>query len=183
MKQVNHQAKNDADFRAAIAQYDADLTYAGEATVLHFMEVLRDYVGFDALRKQIAFPLKGRRIGAYYGCLLLRPSEVMAFDDAENPRLLEDFIQALGATAVTYPMRNECCGGYRSLEDALGCANLVERIAKSAAGRGAEMLVTACPLCQYQLVEHSGGAVDVCYFTEILAEALEIDDDEDDFDD
>jgi len=182
MKQVNHQAKNDADFRASITLYDKDLTYAGETTVLHFMEVLRDYVGFDALRDKLEYPLKGRRIGAYYGCLLLRPSDVMQFDDAENPQVFEDFIRALGATAVTYPMRNECCGRYRSLEDALGCANLVERIAKSAADRGAETLITACPLCLYQLVEHSGGQVDVCYFTEILAEALGVDD-EFDYDD
>jgi len=183
MKQVNHQAKNDAAFRAAIASYDATLTYAGEATVLHFMEVLRDYVGFENLRAKLEYPLKGRKIGAYYGCLLLRPADVMCFDDAENPRLLEDFIQALGATAITYPMRNECCGGYRSLDDALGCANLVERVAKSAAGRGAETLITACPLCLYQLVEHSGGTVDVCYFMELLAEALGLDEDDDEDDD
>jgi len=182
MKQVNHQAKNDATFRAAIAQYDDALTYAGEATVLHFMEVLRDHVGFDKLRKHVEYPLKGQKIGAYYGCLLLRPAAVMGFDDPENPRIMEDFIQALGATAVTYPMRNECCGGYRSLEDAAECANLVECIAKSAAQRGVQMLVTACPLCQYQLVEHSGGKLDVCYFTEILTEALGLDDD-DEFDD
>ncbi|MCL2365345.1 MAG: heterodisulfide reductase-related iron-sulfur binding cluster [Defluviitaleaceae bacterium] len=183
MKQVNHQAKNDADFRTAITSYDADLFYAGEATVLHFMEVLRDYVGFDALRDLLEYPLKGRKIGAYYGCMLLRPSDVMGFDDAENPQIFEEYIRALGAVPVSYPMRNECCGGYRAPEDALGCANLVERIAKSAAGRGAETLITACPLCLYQMVEHSGGAVDVCYFTEILAEALGVDDDDDDSND
>ena len=48
--------------------------------------------------------------------MLLRPSTTMQFDDPENPTIIEDFIKALGATPVVYPMRNECCGGYISLK-------------------------------------------------------------------
>jgi heterodisulfide reductase subunit B len=178
-KHVNHQIKNDAGFRAAIKSYDDQLDCAGETEVLHYMETLRQYIGFDELRKKVVNPLTGRRIGAYYGCLLLRPSDVMGFDDAENPKILEDFIRALGAEPVVYPIRNECCGGYRSLEDRDKAQSLAERVVDSAVSRRAEMLVTACPLCQYQLVEAAAGRLDVCYFTELLAEALDIDDDDD----
>ncbi len=45
---------------------------------------------------------------------LFRPSSVIQFDDAENPTIIEDFIHALGAEAIVYPFRNECCGGYIS---------------------------------------------------------------------
>ncbi|MCL2501051.1 MAG: CoB--CoM heterodisulfide reductase iron-sulfur subunit B family protein [Defluviitaleaceae bacterium] len=178
IKQVNHQAKNDAEFREIIKNYDAQLTYAGEATVYHYMEVLRQYIGFDAIKKMTTNPLKGRKIGAYYGCLLLRPSDVMQFDDAEDPRMMEDFIRALGATAIPYPMRNECCGGYRALQDEEGTRTLCERIIASALSHGVRTVVTLCPLCQYQLTAAAGGDLDVCYFTELLAEALDIDDDE-----
>ncbi|MCL2603720.1 MAG: heterodisulfide reductase-related iron-sulfur binding cluster [Defluviitaleaceae bacterium] len=176
IKQVNHQAANDAEFRQTIKNYDADLLYAGEATVYHYMEVLRQHVGFDTIKERITNPQKGRRIGAYYGCLLLRPGEVIQFDDAENPRILEDFIRALGAKAVSYPMRNECCGGYRALEDGDKTKALTEKVIASAVSHGAQALVTACPLCQYQMAMASGGELDVCYFTELLAEALDIDD-------
>jgi heterodisulfide reductase subunit B len=144
--------------------------YKGETKVLHYLEVLRDRVGFDELKKKVVNPLKGRKIGAYYGCLLLRPSGVMAFDDPENPTILEDFIRALGAEPVVYPYRNECCGGYISLKEKEMSANMCDRITSSADGFGADCLVTACPLCKYNL--NKSGKLPVIYFTELLAEAL-----------
>ena len=104
-------------------------------------------------------PLTGRKIGAYYGCLLLRPSSVLAFDDPENPTIIEDFIRAIGAEPVIYGYRNECCGGYISL--------------KEKEMMGAEELITACPLCLYNLnTSTSANKLPVHYFTELLAEAL-----------
>ena len=41
----------------------------------------------------------------------------MAFDDPENPKIIEDFIRAIGAEPVIYSQRNECCGAYMALED------------------------------------------------------------------
>lgn len=120
-------------------------------------------------------PLAGKKIGAYYGCLLLRPGRVMATDDPENPKLLEDFIKALGAEPVIYPYRNECCGGYTVLENGgKGAAEKSGEILRSAGTAGAEMLVTACPLCRYNLEKHSD-RLPVLYFTELLAKALGVD--------
>ena len=45
-------------------------------------------------------------------------------------------------------------------------------ITDSAAGFGADMLITACPLCRYNLNMAGNGALPVYYFTELLAEAL-----------
>ena len=99
--------------------------YEGETEVLHFLEVLRDRIGFDELKKKVVNPLTGKKIGAYYGCLLHRPGKIMAFDNPD-----------------------------------------------SAAGFGAEMLITACPLCLYNLNKSGNGKLPVHYFTELLAEAL-----------
>ena len=150
-----------------------DEPYLGETKVLHFLEVLRDRVGFDTLKEKVVRPLTGRKIGAYYGCMLLRPSSVMAFDDPENPTVMEDFIRALGAEPVVYPFRNECCGGYISLKDKPLAGSLVDKVMESAVCHGAEELITACPLCLYNL-RNSGSRekVPVTYLTEILAEAL-----------
>ena len=96
----------------------------------------------------------------------------MAFDDPENPRIMEDFIRALGAEPVIYPYRNECCGGYISLKEKEMSQNMCEKIEESAAGFGADMLITACPLCKYNLNKNTGNKMPVYYFTELLAEAL-----------
>lgn len=171
LKRVNDDMANVSDIQTRANNYmQLPSPYTGETKVLHYLEVLRDVVGFDNLKAKVTNPLKGRKIGAYYGCLLLRPSKVMAFDDPENPTILEDFIRALGAEPVIYPYRNECCGGYISLKEKQLSENMCQRIAQSAAGFDAECLVTACPLCKYNL--NQSGRVPAVYFTELLAEAL-----------
>jgi len=173
LKRVNDDMANVPDIQTRANNYMAlDTPYKGETKVLHYLEVLRDRVGFDELKKKVVNPLTGRKIGAYYGCLLLRPSSVMAFDDPEDPTILEDFIRALGAEPVLYPYRNECCGGYISLKEPELANSLCDKVLDSAAGFEAECLVTACPLCKYNLAK--SGKLPVVYFTELLAEALGI---------
>lgn len=173
IKRVNDDMKNVEDIRTRANNYmQLEAPYEGETTVLHYLEVLRDRVGFDKLKEKVVNPFTGKKIGAYYGCLLLRPGKIMAFDDPENPRIMEDFIRALGAEPVIYPYRNECCGGYISLKEKEMSQNMCEKIEESAAGFGADMLITACPLCKYNLNKNAGNRLPVYYFTELLAEAL-----------
>ena len=173
IKRVNDDMRNVEDIRTRANNYmQLDEPYAGETNVLHYLEVLRDRVGFDELKKKVVNPLKGRKIGADDGCLLLRPSTVLAFDDPENPQIIEDFIRAIGAEPVVYPYRNECCGGYISLKEKEMSGRMSCNIVDSAAGAGAEMLITACPLCMYNLNKSGSGKIPVYYFTELLAEAL-----------
>ena len=173
IKRVNDDMKNVEDIRTRANNYmQLEEPYAGETTVLHFLEVLRDRVGFDTLKEKVVNPLKGKKIGAYYGCLLLRPGKIMAFDNPENPSVIEDFIRAIGAEPVIYPYRNECCGGYISLKEKEMAENMSKKVTDSAKGFGAEMLITACPLCLYNLKKNGNRTLPVYYFTELLAEAL-----------
>ena len=173
IKRVNDDMKNVADIRDRANRYmQLDQPYAGETNVLHFLEVLRDRVGFDAIKEKVVNPLTGKKIGAYYGCLLLRPGKILGFDDPENPTIIEDFIRAIGAEPVIYPYRNECCGGYISLKEKEMSKSMCASISESAAGFGAEMLITACPLCMYNLNANGESSLPVYYFTELLAEAL-----------
>ena len=173
LKRVNDDMANVPEVRNKANRYmQPDVPYTGKTKVLHYLEVLRDQVGFENLKKKVVKPLTGRKIGAYYGCLLLRPSNILGFDDPESPTILEDFIRALGAEPVVYPYRNECCGGYISLKEKDMSKTMCDRITASAGGFGADTLVTACPLCKYNL--NSSGNMNVVYFTELLAEALGI---------
>ena len=181
IKQTNHAMQNDADFAARANAYmaqdkDARPAYNGETEVYHYLELLRDVVGFDKIKEAVRVPLTGRKIAAYYGCMLLRPGKVMQFDDVENPKIMEDFLRALGAEPVIFPQRNECCGGYIALEDAAAAKKRSNAVSDGAALGGAEMIVTACPLCKYNL-EKNESPIPVVYFTELLAEALGVKED------
>ena len=173
IKQVNNDMATDADIALRVNNYlELDTPYHGETTVLHYLEVLRDRVGFDNLKAAVKNPLTSRKIAAYYGCLLLRPGKVMQFDDPENPTILEDFIRAIGAEPVIWGRRNECCGGYVAVEDKAQAQKRSALVMQNAAACGADTVITACPLCLYNLAKNSGSELPVVYFTELLAEAL-----------
>ncbi|WP_369525165.1 CoB--CoM heterodisulfide reductase iron-sulfur subunit B family protein [Clostridium estertheticum] len=176
IKRVNEDMRSKEDIKSKVNNYlDLPKEYEGETQVLHYLEVLRDEIGFDELAKKVTNPLTNRKIGAYYGCLLLRPSSTMNFDDPENPSIIEDFITAIGAIPVIYPYRTECCGGYLCLEQKDLVNKMTDNIIQSAVKNDAEEIVTACPLCKYNLEISNDGAKDklsITYFTELLAEAL-----------
>ena len=184
IKQTNYAMRHDADFALRANNYltmgsepALDAPYAGDTQVLHYLELLRDVVGYDKVREAVKKPLAGRKVAAYYGCLLLRPSKTMAMDDPENPRIMEELIRALGAEPVVYPYRNECCGGYVALEDADSARRKSAAVLSSAKSFGADCVVTACPLCRYNLEKNGGGDTPVVYLTELLAEALGVKED------
>ncbi len=175
VKQVNNDMQNDETTIFKVNNYlkEDNIEYHGETKVLHYLEILRDVVGWDNVKKAVKNPLKDKKIGAYYGCLLLRPGKVLGLDDPENPQLLEDFIKAIGATPVIYAQRNECCCAYTMFEDKSIPENRTKAIITNAQDFGADLLVTSCPLCRYNLNKNKGDStLDVVYFTELLAQAL-----------
>ncbi len=171
LKQTNNQVQTDEDFAFRMNQYIKPDEYHGETQVIHYLELLRDVIGFDKIKEKVVNPLTGRKIAAYYGCLLLRPGKVMAMDDVENPTIIEDFIRAIGAEPVVYAFRNECCGGYIALESKDLAKAKSSKVTENAKEKGAEQIVTACPLCKYNL-QKNGTEIPVVYITELLAEAL-----------
>ena len=75
---------------------------------------------------------------------------------------------------MLYANRNECCGGYAVLEDKAIAVKKSTAVMDNAADQQAELLITACPLCLYNLTKNSASEtkLPVVYFTELLAEAL-----------
>ena len=172
IKQTNNAMQTNTEFADKVNRYmGSDGGYAGETQVYHYLELLRDVVGFDKVKEKVVNSFKGKKIASYYGCLLLRPNKVMCMDDPENPTIMEDLIRATGAEAVVYARRNECCGGYISVESPETAKKNALAIIENAKANGAEMIITACPLCKYNL-EKCGANFPVVYFTELLAEAL-----------
>ncbi len=173
LKQTNHAIKTNFEFSQKTSNYlkSENIEYNGETEVLHFLELLRDKVGYDEIKAKVVNPLKDLKVACYYGCLLLRPSKVMKMDDAENPSILENLVKALGAEPKYFGFRNECCGGYTIMDEKGDAKEKSKLILDSAKKAGADVIVTACPLCLYNLKKNQGD-VKVVYFTELLAEAL-----------
>ncbi|MBN1178818.1 MAG: CoB--CoM heterodisulfide reductase iron-sulfur subunit B family protein [Anaerolineae bacterium] len=154
--------------------------YQGRVTVSHLLEILRDDVGWEALAQKVVRPLTGLRAAPYYGCLLLRPYDEIGMDDPENPSILHDLLRALGAEVVDFPYNIECCGSYLTVKEPGISENLSQDIVASARDHQAQVIVTACPLCQFNLEYpqrekasgRTGDEIPVVYFTQLMAVAL-----------
>ncbi len=158
--------------------------YEGGVHVAHFLEILRDDVGWDegpdALTKHVKRPLTGLRVAPYYGCLLLRPYEEIGLDDPEDPHILHNLVRALGAEPVDFPYNVECCGSYLVVKEPEVPGSLADDIVASAGEHRADVIITACPLCQFNLdypqreteISRAGERLPVLYFTQLMAVAL-----------
>lgn len=154
--------------------------YEGTTRVSHFLELLRDELTWEGLSAKVTKPLKGLKVAPYYGCLLLRPQAEIGLDSADEPRILHDCIRALGAEVVDFPYQMECCGSYLAVSKPEVPEKLSQEIVASARQHGAQALVTACPLCQFNLdypqrpqsLTSFGEEIPVLYFTQLIAVAL-----------
>lgn len=125
------------------------LQCAGDTPVRHPLDVLLNDIGLDAVRQKVTRPLKGLKVAPYYGCQIVRP--YATFDDQHNPTTMDRLVETLGATVVRWPLKTKCCGG--SLTGTLPEAGLRLSyiLLKEALKRGADVIATVCPLCQFNL--------------------------------
>jgi len=158
---------------------DEEPDYEGGIEVVHYLTLLRDHVGWDALKAKVVRPLDGLKVAPFYGCTLLRPDEVSI--DPLHEGVLEQFLLALGAEPVAHSAATECCGSYQMLAHPEEGMQRAAKVIGSANHAGAEALVLSCPLCEYNLgtrqsdvVAMSGELkpVPTLYFTQLLGIAL-----------
>jgi len=127
------------------------IEYRGTTKVKHLLRVLTEDIGLDAIRAKVRRPLAGLKVGAFYGCHLLRPADEMASESAEEPKAFEELLAALGATPVYYRGRVMCCGfpiQFVKPDTAYGIAG---RQIDDARAHGADAMATPCPLCHLSL--------------------------------
>jgi len=149
--------------------------------VLHYLEVLKLDIGFDAIKSKVVRSLAKLKVASYYGCLMVRPKEVLEFDDPENPQIMDDLMRALGAEPTRFDFKAECCGGYLVVNRRDVAKTASNKILDNAKAWGAEAIVTTCPLCQYNLDRLrvvTEGSLPVFYFTQLLGLAVGLTQDE-----
>ncbi|HKZ94155.1 MAG TPA: CoB--CoM heterodisulfide reductase iron-sulfur subunit B family protein [Candidatus Bathyarchaeia archaeon] len=130
---------------------DAGLKYAGDVKVRHYMDILANDVGFDRIRQNVTVPLKGLKIAPYYGCLIVRPTGIHAFDDPEHPVSMDKVVEALGAEVVDYPDKTRCCGASLAITDEKVMMEMTKAPLLTAKNAQADCIVTPCPMCHFNL--------------------------------
>jgi len=150
-------------------------SYSGDLRILPPLAIIGDDVGLEQVRERVRKPLEGLVVACYYGCLLVRPPEIAQFDDPEHPQSMDQLMEALGAKTVEWSWSTECCGAALSLTRRDIVEHLVTRLVDTARQAGAQMMVTACPLCQVNLEmrqKAEGERFPILYFTELMGLAF-----------
>ena len=149
--------------------------------VRHYVEVMANDVGLDEISRKAKHPLKNIRAAVHYGCHYLRPTERAAFDDPNDPVMIDKIVEACGATSVDYEDRLDCCGaggGVRSHVVELANA-LTQDKCRNIAAAGADCIVTGCPFCMLQFdnaqKSFSKDGIPVMHISQFQALAMGID--------
>jgi heterodisulfide reductase subunit B len=150
LRTANHRVSHAVEDRERTERITGQ-PYDGGVEVRHVVDVLVNDLGADALRAQVRRPLAGLRVACYYGCLLTRPPEIVAFDDAEHPTCMDELVAAVGAEPVEWPFKTECCGASLSMTHSEVVVRLAHRLLTMARQAGADCVAVACPLCQVNL--------------------------------
>lgn len=157
----------------------AGMEYKGKVRVRHPLEVLINDMGLEDIKKKVTRPLKGIRVAPYYGCQLVRPYH--EFDHPIYPTTMDRLLEALGAEVVDYPLKTRCCGGSLTGTIENVGLRLNQILLNEAQKRGANCLVTVCPLCQFNLecyqtkINKRFGtdlSLPILYFTQLLGLAV-----------
>lgn len=150
---------------------------------ISIMQMIGREFDCESIGRLVRKPLKGLRLGAYYGCLMSRPPEVMNFGDPENPTLMESLLGACGADMVDFPLKTVCCGAASGIPERQLTARNSGKILRLAQDMGLDALVAACPLCQMNLdlrqkqaarAEDAFFNIPVPYFTQLMGIAFGI---------
>jgi succinate dehydrogenase / fumarate reductase, cytochrome b subunit len=127
------------------------IEYRGTTQVKHLLRVLTEDIGVAAIKARVRRPLAGMKVGAFYGCHLLRPGDEMKWESPEEPHAFEDLLLAVGATPVLYRGRVMCCGFPIQFVKEETASRIAGRQIDDARAHGADAMATPCPLCHISL--------------------------------
>ncbi len=181
LRRTQELVRGDVEKREKINEfmYDEDTDFRGdEVRVLHLLTLIKEKIGFEALQEKCTKETGDLKIAPYYGCMLLRPREIAVDPSSEDPSIMEELFSACGVESVYFPFKTECCGSYQTVNEKQAVVSRTKVITESAVKNGADLIVTSCPLCYYNLDAYQQQVADttpgfrtspVMYISQILA--------------
>jgi heterodisulfide reductase subunit B len=186
LARTNKLFHENAEVKAKITEAlsSVGLSYSGNVKVRHMLEAMLTDVGLEKIKSKVKVPLNSYNVASYYGCFLVRPTEIARFDDPEHPTRMDDLVEALGASKVDYYSKTKCCGASMAVTDEKTMLELSKRILMDAKNSGANCMITACPLCHFNLdakqkdIENKFSqkiGLPILHFTQLMGLAFGID--------
>ncbi len=177
---AQEEIQRDQDVRRQVRQV-LETEVPSTLEIHNLLSFLHQYVGLGAIAAQVRRPLTGLKVLPYYGCYLVKPAQVVHFDDPEHPSSLDEILKVLGAEVLDWDFKTECCGAGLAVSKTEQVVTLAGRLVREAVWRGAEALVVVCQLCQanLDLRQREMGRQDrtqynlpVFYFTQLMGLAF-----------
>ena len=174
-RDANIRMREDEDWRKKMERI-LDFRYEGAAAPRHLLEVLANDLDKNKLQERVSRPLDRLKVASYYGCVLVRPPELTGWDDPEHPETMDKLVTVLGAEAIDWSYKVDCCGASLTLSRGDIVAELSTKIIEGAAEAGAGCIVWACGMCEINLdtrqAPRSGKKMPIFYLTELMALAF-----------
>lgn len=145
---MQHNANLKDNVNAVLAE--TGVQYSGKARLRHLLDVIINDVGLDVVAERVTRPLDGLQVAAYYGCCQGMWTYAQ-FDSVEDPTCFDRLLASLGAEIVHFPLKTSCCGGTLSMSKREVGANLIGDLLMAAVAADADCIITACPLCMFNL--------------------------------
>ena len=148
-----HELNNHPDILAKANKYlkEIGMEYKGTTVVRHFAEVLFNEVGIEAIKGKVSKPVD-YKVATFYGCHFLKPSDIKKLDDPENPHILDDLVEATGATSLPRKQKMLCCGAGGGVRAAFGdvAKEFTKTNLENMKETGAQFIIDVCPFCHLQ---------------------------------
>jgi heterodisulfide reductase subunit B len=149
----------------------------GDTAIHSPIGMLVKVIGIEAVRRRVVRPLNGLKAVSYFGCLLARPRSLSELGSSEHPLELDGLWAAMGGAPVSWSYAVDCCGGALSIPRADIARAMTGRLIDAARTAGADVIVTACPLCQANLemrqsIERGLAPLPALYFSEAMGLAF-----------
>lgn len=145
---TQYKLNEDEDLRTRISEI-IEMPLSGNIRILNVMQFIDQYIA-DRIEEKVVKPFD-QKVVCYYGCLLVRPNNILKFDQVEDPQSMDILMTKIGATSMEWGYKTECCGAGFSVSRTDIVARLSGKIVQDAADRGAEAIIVACPMCQSNL--------------------------------
>jgi heterodisulfide reductase subunit B len=163
---------------AAKVNTETGYDYQNSVRVMNLMETLVEKVGLDKIEAAVKKPLEGLKLACYYGCYLTRPADITGAEHPEYPMDMDYLMQRLGAEVVDWDCKTDCCGGSLGLTQTPIAHEMTAKVLRNAHARGADAVVTVCPLCHVNIdgrqgqIKDLGFEIPIFYATQLAAIAL-----------
>ena len=186
LKDADHLLREDPSLRKEInaTLQKEGLNYDGRIEIRHLLDIFHKDIGIEQIKQTVVKTFKGPKIATHYGCHILRPRQIVQFDDPEEPSIFDTLVEVTGAESVDWKDKVKCCGApVWGINDELSM-DLTEKKITDARQSGAEYLCVSCAYCQLQFdraqrlfseSRNDSNYLPSILYTQLLGLCLEID--------